>query len=154
MRWPMVALAVPTVLMGLAVVEPGWLAGSEAEPVHAWVVVSSTVILAVVVGLTWMLGDAGDPATRLGPLRPVLAREFAIDAEYDRIAVRPTLRAADLVLRTDSDVVDAYVRGASSGALSASRLLRWAQNHNVQTYVTVAVVGVAVAAVLAGVSAG
>ena len=154
MRWPMVALAVPTVMMGLAVVRPGWLARSEAEPVHAWVVVLSTVILVGVVGLTWVLGRAGDPATRLGALRPVLAREFSIDAGYDRIAVRPTLRAADLVLRTDSDVVDAYVRGASSGALSASRLLRWAQNHNVQTYVTVAIVGVAVAAVLAGVSAG
>ncbi len=154
MRWPMVALAVPTVLMGVAVVEPGWLAGSEAEPVHAWVVVLSTVILAMVVGLTWVLGNTGDPATRLGPLRPVLAREFYIDDAYDRIAVRPTLRAVGVVLRSDRDVVDAYVRGASYSAMTASRLLRWAQNHNVQTYVTVAVVGVVVAAVLAGVSAG
>ena len=154
MRWPMVALTVATVFLGVAVLEPGWLGGAEAEPVHAWIAVTSTVILVVVAGLTWLLGRTGDPATRLGPLRPVLAREFGIDAAYDRIAVRPTVRAADLVLRTDSDVVDAYVRGASSGAMTASRLLRWAQNHNVQTYVTVAVLGVALAAVLAGVSAG
>jgi NADH-quinone oxidoreductase subunit L len=154
MRWPMVALAVPTVLLGVAVLEPGWLGGAEAEPVHAWIAVTSTVILVVVAGLTWLLGRTGDPATWLGPLRPVLAREFGIDALYDRIAVRPTLRAADLVLRSDRDLVDAYVRGASTSAMTASRLLRWAQNHNVQTYVTVAVVGVAVAAVLAGVSAG
>ena len=154
MRWPMVALTVATVFLGVAVLEPGWLGGAEAEPVHAWIAVTSTVILVVVAGLTWLLSRTGDPATRLGPLRPALAREFGIDAAYDRIAVRPTLRAADLVLRTDRDVVDAYVRGASSGAMTASRLLRWAQNHNVQTYVTVAVLGVALAAVLAGVSAG
>jgi NADH-quinone oxidoreductase subunit L len=154
MRWPMVALTVATVFLGVAVLEPGWLGGAEAEPVHAWIAVTSTVILVVVAGLTWLLSRTGDPATRLGPLRPMLAREFGIDAAYDRIAVRPTLRAADLVLRTDRDVVDAYVRGASSGAMTASRLLRWAQNHNVQTYVTVAVLGVALAAVLAGVSAG
>jgi len=154
MRWPMVALTVATVFLGVAVLEPGWLGGAEAEPVHAWIAVTSTVILVVVAGLTWLLSRTGDPATRLGPLRPMLAREFGIDAAYDRIAVRPTLRAADLVLRTDRDVVDAYVCGASSGAMTASRLLRWAQNHNVQTYVTVAVLGVALAAVLAGVSAG
>jgi NADH-quinone oxidoreductase subunit L len=61
--------------------------------------------------------------------------------------------ASALTLAADRDVVDAYVRGATTGALGASRLLRWAQNRNVQTYVTVAVVGFALAAVLAGVSA-
>jgi NADH-quinone oxidoreductase subunit L len=152
MRWPLIVLAVPTVLLGIAVLEPGWLGGAEAEPVHAWIAVVSTLIVVVVAGLTWLVGQSGDPAVRLGPARPVLAREFGVDAVYDRIAVRPTLDAADVVLRADSDVVDAYVRGASSGTMTASRLLRWAQNHNVQTYITVAVVGVAVAAVLAGVS--
>jgi NADH-quinone oxidoreductase subunit L len=159
MRWPMAVLAVPTVLMGLAVLWPGWLGGAEAEPVHSWVAVSSTVILVVIVGVTWLLGrtDAEgrtmDPATRLGPVRPLLAREFGIDAAYDRLVVRPTMAASAVTLATDRDIVDAYVRGASTGAVGASRLLRWAQTHNVQTYVTVAVVGVALAAVLAGVSA-
>jgi len=153
MRWPMVVLAVPTALMGLAVVRPGWLAGSEAEPVHSWVAVTSTAILAGVVAMTWLLGRAGDPATRLGPIRPVLAREFGVDAAYNRFIVAPTLAASGLVLATDRDVVDAYARGASSGAIDASRLLRLAQSRNVQTYVTVAVLGIALAAVVAGVTA-
>jgi NADH-quinone oxidoreductase subunit L len=159
MRWPLVVLAVPTVLMGVAVVWPGWLGGAEAEPVHSWVAVSSTVILVAVVGLTWLLGrtDARghtiDPASRLGPVRPLLAREFGVDAAYDRLVVQPTMGASGLTLAADRDVVDAYVRGASTGTLGASRLLRWAQTHNVQTYVTVAVVGVALAAAVAGVSA-
>ncbi len=152
MRWPLVALAVPTVFLGIAVVRPGWLAGSEAEPVHTWVAVTSTVILAVVAAGTWLLGRIGDPAERLGPIRPPLAREFVVDAAYDRFLVAPTLAASELTLAADRDVVDAYARGASSGAIGASRLLRWAQSHNVQTYVTVAVLGMALAAVLAGVT--
>jgi NADH-quinone oxidoreductase subunit L len=153
MRWPLVALAVPTVFMGVAVVRPGWLAGSDAEPMHAWVAVTSTVILAVVAAGTWLLGRIGDPAERLGPIRPLLAREFVVDAAYDRFLVAPTLAASELTLAADRDVVDAYARGASSGAIGASRLLRWAQSHNVQTYVTVAVLGIALAAVLAGLTA-
>jgi NADH-quinone oxidoreductase subunit L len=153
MRWPLVALAVPTVFMGIAVVRPGWLAGSDAEPVHTWVAVTSIVILAVVAAGTWLLGRIGDPAERLGPIRPLLAREFGVDATYDRLVVAPTLAASELTLAADRDVVDAYARGASSGAIGASRLLRWAQSHNVQTYVTVAVLGIALAAVLAGVTA-
>jgi NADH-quinone oxidoreductase subunit L len=153
MRWPLVALAVPTVFMGVAVVRPGWLAGSDAEPMHTWVAVTSTVILAVVAAGTWLLGRIGDPAERLGPIRPLLAREFVVDAAYDRFLVAPTLAASELTLAADRDVVDAYARGASSGAIGASRLLRWAQSHNVQTYVTVAVLGIALAAVLAGLTA-
>jgi NADH-quinone oxidoreductase subunit L len=153
MRWPLVVLAVPAVGLGLAVVRPGWLAGSEAEPVHTWVAATSTMTLAVVVGLTWLLGRTRDPATRLGPIRPLLAREFGVDAAYDRLIVAPTLAASGLILATDRDVVDAYARGASTGAVDASRLLRWAQSHNVQTYVTVAVLGIAMAAVVAGVTA-
>jgi NADH-quinone oxidoreductase subunit L len=159
MRWPLVVLSVPTVLMGAAVLWPGWFAGAEAEPVHSWIAVSSTLILITVVGGTWLLGrtdDSGhtlDPARRLGPVRPVLAREFGVDAAYDRVVVAPTLRASAVTLAADRDIVDAYVRGATTGAIGASRLLRWAQTHNVQTYVTVAVFGIALAAVLAGVSA-
>jgi NADH-quinone oxidoreductase subunit L len=153
MRWPLVVLAVPTVFMGVAVVRPGWLAGSEAEPVHTWVGVTSTAILVVVAAMTWLLGRTGDPAARLGPIRPVLAREFGVDAAYDRLFVAPTLAGSELTLAADRDVVDAYARGAASGAVDASRLLRWAQSHNVQTYVTVAVLGIALAAVVAGVTA-
>jgi NADH-quinone oxidoreductase subunit L len=153
MRWPMVVLAVPSVFMGIAVVRPGWLAGSDAEPVHTWVAVTSTAILAVVAAATWVLGRTRDPAERLGPFQPLLVREFGVDAAYDRCVVAPTLAAGELTLASDRDVVDAYARGASSGAIGASGLLRWAQSHNVQTYVTVAVLGIALAAVVAGVTA-
>jgi NADH-quinone oxidoreductase subunit L len=159
MRWPLVVLSVPTVLMGVAVLWPGWLGGAEAEPVHSWVAVTSTLILVAVAAATWLLsrtddeGRVVDPASRLGPIRPVLAREFGVDAAYGRVVVAPTLRASAVTLAADRDVVDAYVRGASTGALGASRLLRWAQTRNVQTYITVAVLGLALVAVLAGVSA-
>ncbi|MGN6244612.1 MAG: NADH-quinone oxidoreductase subunit 5 family protein, partial [Motilibacteraceae bacterium] len=176
MRWPLVLLAVPTVLLGLLAL-PGALpvavgdlvprpvryartaseAGVDLAPSVPTAVVGLLLLLAGAgaVWSVWRRDPAADPALALGRVRPVLARAFGVDAAYDRLVVRPVDALARLVVTGDRDVVDAYVRGAGRGAVLLGGLLRGGRSGSVQRYLTVVLAGavvVAVAGVLVGVS--
>ena len=150
MRWPVALLVVPTLLLGPAVLAPGWLS-AEAEPFHwsiALITTALVVATALLVRALWAGGT--DPAGRLGRVRPALAREFGVDAGWDRAVVRPVRGTARLAVAGDTDVVDAYVRGTAWTADRFSRLLGLAQTRNAVTYVGVAAVGVVAAGILVG----
>jgi NADH-quinone oxidoreductase subunit L len=117
MRWPLVLLAVPAALLGLAAYAPGFRSALEMESPHLEVaVVLPLVLLVTGVGTAWWLWSATgvDPAGALGPARPVFAAGFHLDAVQDRLVVRPAKALARLVTAADERVVDAAVEGAGT----------------------------------------
>ncbi|WP_031519860.1 NADH-quinone oxidoreductase subunit L [Streptomyces sp. NRRL F-5123] len=96
--------------------------------------------------------DPADPGRKLlGPLHPLAAHGFRLDAVYSALFVRPVLAAASLVRFLDRQVVETYVRGAGGtpGLLGAA--VRKAQSGNVQTYLSALLAGAVVLAVLVAV---
>ena len=154
MSWPLVVLAVPTVLLGVVGMRaewlPAWLGVDEQLHLSAVTsVVSTALVLAGVaaVALVWRRDRAGDPSARLAGVRPVLAGAFFVDELYDRAFVRPVRVATRAVRWTDDRVVDAGVVGSGRGASRTADLLRRTQAGNVQTYLTGLLAGIVVVAV-------
>jgi NADH-quinone oxidoreductase subunit L len=165
MLWPLLLLAVPTVLFGALVFGgsalPTWLGGPDGAPLdyHAsgqprpyltltpvgWTALCS-LLLAVagflLVYRAWRRDPAADPAVALGRARGAVERGFGVDACYDALIVRPCWAAARLVRFLDFAVVDAYVRGAGVATRWLGGALRRVQNGNTQTYLTGLIAGV------------
>ncbi|MGV9597024.1 NADH-quinone oxidoreductase subunit L [Streptosporangium sandarakinum] len=146
MRWPIIILAVPALLLGL----PG------ALHIH-WGTAVLSVALALLgagaVHAVWRADPRRDPARLLGPLRGPCERAFSVDALYRAVFVRPTLLLAYVVARADGRVVDGAVRGSGRTVTGLAGLVRRAQNGNAQLYVTGLLAGVlllAVGAVMLG----
>jgi NADH-quinone oxidoreductase subunit L len=123
MRWPVVLLAIPSALLGLAAYLPGFRTALELEEPHLGVsIILPIVLLALGAGAAWWLWQAApgtDPAMALGRLRPVFANGFYLDAVQDRLIVRPVRALAGLVRTIDERVVDAAVEGTG---VSTTRL--------------------------------
>ena len=150
MQVPLLVLAVPTVLGGLAVAVPGVLGPDRGEHLfHASTSVLMTVLVvaagAVVVGLWSRRGR--------DMWRPVAIPHPPVDMVYEHALVRPVRRLASVVRAGDRDVIDAYADGAAASTRGVGWLLRRAQNGSVQAYLMVVVVGAAAIAVAAGVIA-
>ena len=161
MTWTLVALAVPTALLGFTGLAAGWLPkwlpGGEPGEVHplAPSLVTSLIsvgAIALVAGYLyrrWVANPEVDLADALlGRYRPFVEDGFGIDRMYGRMFVRPTFALARAVLRTDDDVVDASVRGSGVGARALGATLRRLHTGNVQGYLT----GLLVGALLIGLS--
>jgi NADH-quinone oxidoreductase subunit L len=152
MRWPLVVLAVPTVLLGAVIGPlPGWLGAAPLPSLDLSAVTVALGLVALVAGalgtlVLWRRAPAGDPADMLGRARPWFDDAFKVDAFYDRVLVRPVRALASGVRWGDEEVVDSYVQGSGSGARFAGGLLRLAQNGNVQGYLTLLLAGVLVMA--------
>ncbi|KWV34390.1 NADH-quinone oxidoreductase subunit 5 family protein [Micromonospora rifamycinica] len=125
MRWPVLLLAVPAALLGLAAFWPPFadrLRGTAAdvELVHlAPAVLLPLVLLLAGVGLAWAgwrRDPAADPARVLGPLRPVFARAFRLDDLQHTLVVRPTTALARVTRTGDEVGVDGLVEGIGRGA--------------------------------------
>jgi NADH-quinone oxidoreductase subunit L len=151
MAWPVVALAVPSALLGFAALidafvprlqtpEPlewtgEYLPGAVApEPLleeHSLAELGAFALLpllAVALGIlgawaVWRRDPAADPARVLGPVRPVFDRAFYLDEVQDALVVRPVRALARAVRRTDESVVDGAVEGTGRGALGFGGLL-------------------------------
>jgi NADH-quinone oxidoreductase subunit L len=123
MRWPVLALAVPAALLGLAAYLPGFRSALDlAEPHLGVSVVLPLVLLALGAGAAWWLWRAApgaDPAAALGPARALFADGFHLDAVQDRLIVRPARALAGGVRTVDERVVDGAVEGTGT---STSRL--------------------------------
>ncbi|MFG3697074.1 NADH-quinone oxidoreductase subunit L [Micromonospora sp. NPDC047620] len=132
MRWPVLLLAVPAALLGLAGFDWAFArrllltptAGAPAGE-HALIHVGPEVLLplallAVGAGLAWLRwrrDPAADPATALGPLRPVFAAAFRLDDVQRALVVRPTTALARAARTADEVVVDGAVEGSGRAAL-------------------------------------
>ncbi|MEV4094763.1 NADH-quinone oxidoreductase subunit 5 family protein [Streptosporangium saharense] len=145
MLWPVIVLAVPTLLLGFTGVG---FAG--AADVH-WGTAALSVLLALLgaaaVYVVWRGAPLADPARVLGPFRVPFERAFYVDSLYRALFVLPVLHLARLVARTDDRVIDGAVRGSGRATLSLSGLVRLTQNGNAQLYVTAVLAGVLLLAV-------
>ncbi|MFY1588396.1 NADH-quinone oxidoreductase subunit L [Micromonospora sp. WMMD734] len=124
MRWPVLLLAVPAALLGLAGFWTPFtdrLRGTAAdvELVHlAPAVLLPLVLLLAGAGLAWAgwrRDPAADPARALGPLRPVFARAFRLDDLQNTLVVRPTTALARVTRTGDEVGVDGLVEGVGRG---------------------------------------
>jgi NADH-quinone oxidoreductase subunit L len=115
MRWPILLLAIPAALLGLAAFAPGFRHALELEDPHLGVAVALPLLLLVTgAGTAWWLWWAVpgvDPALALGRARPLFASGFHLDHIQSLIFVRPVKALAKLVTAADEHVVDAAVEG-------------------------------------------
>ena len=151
MKVPLYLLAVPTALGGLVVVYPEAVLGSgDYHLLHPELGLVMTVLVALTAAaVVWAWRRSGGR----DPWRPRVLPQPQVDRVYDVGLVRPVMRLARLARAGDRDVIDAYADGAAAGAWGLGRVLRLAQNGNVQGYLMVVVVGACALAVVAGVVA-
>ncbi|MGC4803847.1 NADH-quinone oxidoreductase subunit L [Micromonospora sp. DT233] len=132
MRWPVLLLAVPAALLGLAAFLPPFtdrlfapaseaeLTGFGDDLAHLGpALLLPLALLAAGAGLAWAgwrRDRAADPARSLGPLRPVFAAGFRLDAVQHALVVRPVVALARLARAGDEVVVDGAVEGTGRGA--------------------------------------
>ncbi len=152
MRWPLLVLAVPSVLLGLvvAVTSAEWSADLPPfDPPLTLLVLALTGLGAAGAWLVWRRDTAADPAVTLGPARLVFARAFFLDDVQDALVVRPAWAIARAVRSADERLVDGAVEGAGTGALGLGRALAAAHRAGLPGYATAVLAG----AVLIGVAA-
>jgi len=127
MRWPIVLLAIPAALLGLAAYAPGFRAALGLEAPRLTVAaLLPLVLLAAGAGTAWWLWWAApgvDPAMALGRARPLLAAGFRLDAVQSALVVKPVRALAWLVAAADERVVDAAVEGAGNTTTRLGGLL-------------------------------
>ncbi|MFC3501457.1 NADH-quinone oxidoreductase subunit L [Micromonospora krabiensis] len=136
LRWPLLLLAVPAALLGLAGLAGAFTARLVREPpatrehpsdllppeplVHLTPSLLLPLLLLLVgAGLAWARwrrDPAADPATALGPLRPVFARAFRLDDVQHTLVVRPVRALARAARTGDEVVVDGAVEGSGRAA--------------------------------------
>jgi NADH-quinone oxidoreductase subunit L len=167
MRWPLLVLAVPSILLGLVGLRPGWLpdwgeasvsglastksvivenegvaqATLQVGAVTSALSVALALAGAAAVWLVWRRSPATDPTVTWQPRR-TFEHAFFVDELYDRAFVRPVRVATRAVGWADDSVVGAAVTGTGS---EAGRLAGWVartQGGNVQAYLTGLLAGV------------
>jgi NADH-quinone oxidoreductase subunit L len=157
MRGPLVALAVPAALLGLAGLLTGFSARlGDLEPVAhlGW---ATPVALALVLAGGW-LAWRRDPAAALPDtaLTRLLANAFYLDAVQDALVTRPVTALARLARRGDEGLVDGAVEGVGASAGGLGGLLARAHAATLPRAATAvlggAVVLAAVIALVLGVS--
>jgi len=153
MRWPVVALAVATVLVGLVGLRRDWLPRWVAVPDESVAPHLGTTVVALVlaalgagaVAAAWRRAPAADPVAALGARVLAALRDgLYVDALQDRLVVRPTVGLARAVAAADARLVDGAVESTGAGSQRAGRLLARLATGNVQGYLT----GLAAGAVL------
>lgn len=150
MRVPLWVLAVPTTLGGLVVLAPGALLGpaNDEEPFRLATALLMTLLVAVTAAAVvwrWRAQQGRD----LWPDRSLA--HPPVDTVYDVALVRPVWALSRVARYGDREVIDAYANGTGWTVGALGRLVRLAQNGNVQGYLMVVVVGAAAIAVAAGV---
>src|SRR4051794_19025342 len=149
MTWPLWALAVPAVLLGLVLVHPP----DALRDVHIDLLTALAGTALSVAGLTWGLrAVTAQPNRDAAAALPVALRTFLrdgyrLDDLQTTLVVRPYAALARLVRTEDGAVVDGYVRAVPVLARWGSALLARAQSGLATGYLA----WLAVGAVLVGV---
>jgi len=165
MRWPLIVLAVPSVLLGLlalmrdrfslwtsisgwleAVSSPGQFTDFETPDLAPHLVTSVISVLLVALGVgavwrVWHRAPAADP-TRAVRGHRALVHAFYVDNLYARAFLRPVRVAARAVRETDDTVVLGAVLGSGRGARFLSGVVARTQSGNVTSYLTGLLAGV------------
>ncbi len=172
MAGPMLLLAVPAALLGLAGLSGSWLpswlgrggpgetgvfaAAVEHTLSFGWVTtVASLLLVAVGAGgtfLAWRSAGRTDPALHLGRARALLTEGFRVDEVYQVTVVAAVQALRAVPAWVDRDVIDVYVQGSARTATALGRVLRVSQLGQVQVYIGMALAGatlVGLAAVVA-----
>jgi NADH-quinone oxidoreductase subunit L len=127
MRWPILLLAIPAALLGLAAWAPGFRTALELEEPHLGVAIVLPLLLLVAgAGAAcwlWLAVPGVDPAVALGPARSLFAAGFRLDDVQNRLIVRPVRALAAYARTTDERVVDAAVEGTGTTATELGSLL-------------------------------
>ncbi|WP_250028691.1 NADH-quinone oxidoreductase subunit 5 family protein [Paractinoplanes maris] len=130
MRWPILLLAIPSVLLGLAAWAPGFRTALELDEPHLGVaIVLPLILLAAGATAAWWLWRAvpgADPALALGRARPLFAAGFRLDDIQDRALVRPVKALARAITTVDERVVDAAVEGTGTTTSRVGAALAYA----------------------------
>jgi len=108
------------------------------------VVTVLVVLVGIVVAVAWARRREGDL------WRPRRVPHPEVDVAYDVAVVRPVGRLAVFTRFYDREVIGGWVDAAAGSARGLGRVLRLAQNGNVQAYLMVVVVGAVAVAVAAG----
>jgi NADH-quinone oxidoreductase subunit L len=118
MRLPILVLAVPSALLGLAAFAPGFRHALELEDPHLGVaILLPLLLLATGAGTAWWLWWAVpgvDPVVALGRAGPLFASGFHLDHVQSVFFVRPVKAIARLAKLADERVVDATVEGTGT----------------------------------------
>jgi NADH-quinone oxidoreductase subunit L len=122
MAWPVIALAVPSALLGFAGLSAAFalrLGADEGFTLGLDLLVPlALVALGVgVVWWSWRSQPGADPARLVGPLLPVFANAFYVDAAQDALVVRPVLALARIVRRADESGVDGLVEATGRATM-------------------------------------
>ncbi|TQS45024.1 NADH-quinone oxidoreductase subunit L [Cryptosporangium phraense] len=166
MRWPIVLLAIPAAVGGLIVLWPaggdvGWFAYAPLDevvtatppysvhPGLAIAAVGLTALGAAAVWWRWRRDTAADPVTALGPARPAFAAAFWLDSVQDALVVRPVVTAARRVRALDARAIGGAVTGTGRGAVRLGTVLGRAHARGLGGYVTTALAGGVLLAVIA-----
>ena len=162
---PLIVLAVPAALFGFVALGQGYfgslIGGDYGEAISSAMSADlrpdgiTSLIAFLLAGLAfllvwdrWRRDPAVDPAVMLGPLREPALEGFYVDDVIDFVLVQPTKGLARVVGFLDTEVIDAYVRGAGVGARGLGGLLRRVQTGNIQLYLAALFSGVIVIAIV------
>jgi NADH-quinone oxidoreductase subunit L len=122
MLGPVLLLAVPSALLGLAGLAPGFAHRLGADRlVHldaeALAPLGCLLVGALLAWAVWHADPAADPVRMLGRAASVFGRAFYLDDVQRALVVRPARALAAAVRRGDESLVDGAVESAGRGAL-------------------------------------
>ncbi len=155
MRGPVVALAVPSALLGFAAFWPGLGDRLGGDLLHfnaeALVPLAALALGAGLAYVVWRREPQADPALALGPARQVFANAFYVDNVQEALVVRPAVRLAAAVRRGDESLVDGAVESTGRGATGLGSVLAQAHRAALPRAATAVLAGAVVLGLIAAV---
>jgi NADH-quinone oxidoreductase subunit L len=128
MLGPVVALAVPSALLGFAGLDHAFARRLGTDSLSSFDALALLPLACLVAGAglawwVWRRDPAADPALALGRAAPVFGNAFYLDAVQDALVVRPVRALARVVRRIDESIVDGTVEATGRGALRLGSLV-------------------------------
>jgi NADH-quinone oxidoreductase subunit L len=156
MAWPVTLLAVPSAVLGFAALAPGFAQALGAPPGEKFTigpeVAAPLVWVALGFAAAWWLWRSrpdADPIRVAGPLRPVFANAFYLDAVQDALVVRPVTTLARWVRRLDESLVDGAVEGTGRGTVRLGAVVARMHRASLQRAVSAVLGGAALLGIVA-----